>query len=110
MSRDAENTAKPHSRDGTSSDLELKHEKLACEWAHANGWLVAKLQWVGQTGWPDRTFIKNGRAIFIEFKRPKGGKRSKKQIWWVNQIKDHGGHAYFCTCAQDAISVLRMYG
>lgn len=90
--------------------LEVHHEILACEWARDHGWLTPKLQYVGHTGWPDRTFIKGNAVLFIEFKRPKGGRRSEKQKWWVNQINNHGGRAFFCKSADEAIEVLKHYG
>jgi hypothetical protein len=88
---------------------EIAHETLACEWAHDHGWLHPKLQHIGSTGWPDRCFIKNGRCIFIEFKKPKGGRRSPKQIYWVNEIRAHGGLAAFCKTAEEAIAILKDY-
>lgn len=89
--------------------LEHRHEILACEWARDHGWLTPKLQHIGSTGWPDRTFIRRGRVVFIEFKRPRGGRRSAKQIWWIKEINAHGGIAAFCNTAQEAIEILRRY-
>jgi hypothetical protein len=88
---------------------EIRHEILACEWAHDHGWLTPKLQHIGSTGWPDRCFIRRGITIFVEFKKPKGGKRSPKQKWWIKQITDHGGLAYFCNTAVEAIAILEAY-
>ena len=89
--------------------LEIKHEILACEWAHDHGWLTPKLQHIGSTGWPDRCFIRRGRVVFIEFKRPRGGHRTPKQIWWLKQINEHGAEGYFCRTATEAIEILTRY-
>jgi len=71
--------------------LEIEIEEKACKWAEENGWLVAKLQWLNQTGWPDRTFIKNGIVAWIEFKKP-GGVVSKKQKYWHDRMREHGAN------------------
>jgi len=69
--------------------LEIDIEEKVCKWAEENGWLAAKLQWLNQTGWPDRTFMKNGVVAWIEFKKP-GGRISKKQHYWINAMRELG--------------------
>jgi len=66
-------------------------ENLVIAWATGQGWLCPKLQWVNQTGWPDRTFIKNGIVAWIEFKKP-GGVVSKKQKYWHDRMREHGAN------------------
>lgn len=66
--------------------LESEIEGLTVAWAEDNGWLCPKLQWVAQTGWPDRTFIKYGVVALIEFKAP-GGRVSPKQRYWINKLR-----------------------
>jgi len=73
------------------SILEIKIEDRVCKWAENHGWLVAKLQWLNETGWPDRTFIKDGMVAWIEFKKP-GGKPSKKQKYWHEKMREHGAN------------------
>lgn len=51
------------------------------------------LKWVcpGWSGVPDRIILlPRGRVIFVELKRPKGGKRSSLQIWWSRKLQDLG--------------------
>lgn len=51
------------------------------------------LKWVcpGQAGVPDRiVLLPGGRIIFIETKRPKGGRLSKLQEFWGNKLQDLG--------------------
>lgn len=91
------------------SVLEIDIETLVCNWARDQGWLVAKLQWVGQTGWPDRFFLRNGIHIFIEFKKPKGGRIAPKQQHWHDEIWDHEGRAYFAKTAEEGIAILKLY-
>lgn len=50
--------------------IESAIEDWVCDRAEAAGWLVRKLQWVGRRNAPDRLFAKDGRVLFIEFKRP----------------------------------------
>lgn len=51
------------------------------------------LKWVcpGQAGVPDRiVLLPGGRIIFIETKRPKGGRLSKLQEFWGDKLQDLG--------------------
>lgn len=51
------------------------------------------LKWVcpGWSGVPDRlVLLPGGRLIFVETKRPKGGKLSKLQLWWGAEIRRLG--------------------
>lgn len=73
------------------SSRESAIEKDACKWAVRNGWMAVKLQDLGNTGWPDRTFIKNGKVLWVEFKAP-GGRLSPKQRVRILAIRAHGGH------------------
>lgn len=91
--------------------LEVNIEDKVCEWAEDNGWIAAKLQWLSQTGWPDRTFLKkgiDGKPIiaFIEFKRPKG-RRRKKQGYWLGVLLGLGFDGIFCDDATVGINFLK---
>lgn len=51
------------------------------------------LKWVcpGWLGVPDRIcLLPGGHAIFVETKRPKGGKRSPMQSWWSRTLSRLG--------------------
>lgn len=89
--------------------LEIDIEDAVCKWAEEHGWLAPKLQWLNQTGWPDRTFLKNGLTIWIEFKKP-GGVTSKKQLYWARKIREHGGIHYFCDDIETGIAILSHHG
>jgi hypothetical protein len=45
-------------------------EKSVCARAKQLGCLVVKLNGPGQRGLPDRMILRDGRALFIEFKAP----------------------------------------
>ena len=51
------------------------------------------LKWVcpGWAGVPDRiVLLPGGRVIFVELKRPQGGKMSAMQKWWANKLNSLG--------------------
>lgn len=51
------------------------------------------LKWVcpGWIGVPDRiVLLPGGRIIFVELKRPKGGRFSEMQKWWAKKLTDLG--------------------
>lgn len=51
---------------------ERKLENKVRKWAEARGIITLKLNMRGMRGWPDRLFIKDGVAYFIEFKTASG--------------------------------------
>ena len=64
-------------------------EKAVCDFARENGCLVVKLASPGDRGKPDRAFFKDGKTMFIEFKRP-GGKVTALQYRALKQLREHG--------------------
>lgn len=56
------------------------------------------LKWVcpGWSGVPDRIILlPGGRVIFVELKRPKGGRVDPLQIYWRNQLRELGFSVYY---------------
>lgn len=46
-------------------------ETKAKKFARANGWrFVRKVRWIGRRAAPDDLFVKKGRHVWVEFKRP----------------------------------------
>jgi hypothetical protein len=88
------------------SEVDIEYE--VCKWAEEHGWLAPKLQWINQTGWPDRTFLRGGRTVFIEFKKP-GGVVSKKQFYWINRIRSLGFDVFVVDDIDTGIAILRNY-
>lgn len=86
--------------------LESSVEKTVVDYAEKRGWLVRKLRWIGRVGAPDRIFIRDGRVVFIEFKKPR-----KKAIGLQGKegrrIIDHGGEWHQIDNVGDGCELLR---
>lgn len=50
--------------------IEASIEEYVCDLAEKDGWIVRKLRWIGRRNGMDRFFLKAGRIVLIEFKRP----------------------------------------
>lgn len=69
--------------------LEKAIEKKVIEFARRHGWANLKLSGPNDRGKPDRLFLKNGRAVFVEFKTA-GRKPTKKQQYEIEQLQKNG--------------------
>ncbi len=62
------------------------------------------LKWVcpGWSGVPDRiVLLPGGRIMFVETKRPKGGKLSAMQKWWRKTLGELGFQVYVVWTVED---------
>ncbi|MNK37360.1 VRR-NUC domain protein [compost metagenome] len=50
--------------------LEASIEAIVIAFAEERGWFYRKVAWLGRRGAPDRLFARDGRIVFVEFKRP----------------------------------------
>ena len=57
--------------------------------ARATGWLAWKMRIEGRNGCPDFLMMKNGAAIWMEFKSPTGS-LSPQQHLRIKDLRDHG--------------------
>ena len=73
--------------------------------AEMAGWLVRKVQWIGRRGAPDRVFIKDGRLVLIEFKRP-GKEPIGQQRREFNRIKAAYPETYWTDDVAEALDIL----
>ncbi|MCD7711890.1 MAG: VRR-NUC domain-containing protein [Firmicutes bacterium] len=65
-----------------------KELEAACtRYARERGWLSIKLENTGHTGIPDRLYLKDGRAVFVEFKTPGSGRLSLFQSHWLKRLE-----------------------
>ena len=68
-------------------DIETKLRKMV----EAHGGLCLKWVCPGWSGVPDRIILlPGGRVMFVETKRPKGGKLEALQIWWRKRLQGLG--------------------
>ena len=70
----------------STNPLEATIEKAVCDYAKSLGFMHRKMNGLGSRSWPDRMFLKNGRVLFIEFKRI-GGRLSAGQDLMINELR-----------------------
>lgn len=70
------------SKEAAMSRLEKTIESQVCKYAQTRGWATYKFTSPGRRSVPDRLFLHNRRAIFVEFKRH--GKRPTP-----SQLREH---------------------
>ena len=51
---------------------ERKIQQLCERYMESNGWDSERTEHVSDKGWPDTTFHKNGRVLYVEFKTETG--------------------------------------
>ena len=67
--------------------LEKEIEQKLKKMVESHGGLCLKWVCPGWAGVPDRiVLLPGGRVVFVELKRPKGGKVSKLQLWWLKKL------------------------
>jgi hypothetical protein len=56
----------------------------------------------GKPGSPDiHGYLKDGRALFVETKRPKTGRERQEQVDWINKARSCGCVAFFARSIDD---------
>ena len=81
--------------------LEKEIEAKLVKLVKATGGLCLKWVCPGWAGVPDRiVLLPGGRVIFVETKRPKGGRLSERQIWWGEKLISLG--FTWCVVCNDA--------
>ena len=69
--------------------LERQIEAAVCKYAKDEGCIVIKLNGPGDRGKPDRLILRDGKSLFVEFKRP-GGRMSALQEKWQRDLREKG--------------------
>lgn len=85
--------------------LEIQIEVPACEFAEKRGWLQTKFVTTSGRAWPDRIFIRKGRVIFIEFKRP-GEEPTPTQYKRHREIRAQGVEVFWTDNLEEAKRIL----
>lgn len=86
--------------------IESSLEEYVCELAEADGWVVRKLKWIGRRNGMDRFFLKNGRIVLVEFKRP-GEEPRPGQAREIELFKQNGAEVY---AVDNPMTALRLLG
>lgn len=86
--------------------LEKDIERKVVQEAKNAGWLSYKFTSPNYRSVPDRIFVKDGTAVFIEFKRP-GGKLTGGQVREIQKLREAGMHVFVCWSVQEALDALR---
>ena len=61
-------------------------------------------------GFPDlEVFIGNGKSLYVEMKRKKGGVVSEAQQKWITWLNDNGYSAKVCKGADEAIEYVKGF-
>jgi hypothetical protein len=89
--------------------LESQIEAAAVKAAKADGWEAYKFTSPQRRSVPDRLFIREGRVVFIEFKRP-GGKLTSGQEREIAKLRKAGAEVHVCYSAQEAAEALKYFG
>lgn len=84
-------------------------ESAVCKYAKSKGWLPVKLSGPGDRGKPDRMFLRNGKAVFIEFKAP-GKKPTALQLRWLEQLSDMGFVATWVDNVEEGMKFIGQLG
>lgn len=86
--------------------IESSLEEYACELAEKAGWVVRKLRWIGRRNGMDRFFLKDGRIVLMEFKRP-GEEARPAQAKEIELFKQNGAEVYV---VDNPMTALRLLG
>lgn len=86
--------------------VETDIEGKAVKYAEERGWWAAKFVSPGRRGVPDRIFIRDGRVLFIEFKKD-GKEPTAQQLKKHRDMVAHGAEVHWVHNLKQAYDLLR---
>lgn len=88
------------------STLEKEIEQKLKKMIEHHGGLCLKWVCPGWLGVPDRIcLLPGGRVVFVETKRPQGGKRAEMQKWWARKLRALGFLHRWVTCPEEVLAL-----
>lgn len=86
--------------------LEVILEEQVCKWVRLQGGVALKVKIESQRGFPDRLILlPDGIILFVELKKPDGGKTSPQQSQCLELLRSLNQHAFVC----HSLSFLQNY-
>lgn len=84
-------------------------ERELCDRVAARGGLCLKVRTIGRRGFFDRLVVlPDGQIIFVELKRPRGGRLATHQIWYMKAFTELGAAVAVVRSSKD-IDLLLNY-
>lgn len=89
--------------------LESDNTSKAHEYAQRRGWFTFKVDSPTFNGLPDRCYIRRGRVVWIEWKRPGRGETglSAIQVIRIREMREHGAEVYVLDNMQEFMELMR---
>lgn len=81
-------------------------EKHCKKLAENASYLVRKIEFIADTGCPDRLFLKLGHSFWVEFKSPTG-QLSAKQVFTIKKLREAGQEVHVIDNIEDFKKVLK---
>lgn len=93
----------------TKAKLESDNTSKAHEYAQRRGWFTFKVDSPTFNGLPDRCYIRRGRVVWIEWKRPGRGESglSEIQVIRIREMRAHGAEVYVLDNMQEFVELMR---
>src|ERR1700690_3653567 len=85
--------------------LESDLEEHATRWPRGRGWYSRKYRAAGGRGVPDRFYLRNGRVLFVEFKR-RPAVPTVQQWEEIQALLDAGADALYVDSIEDFRAVI----
>lgn len=85
---------------------EIEVERPASQYAEMRGWFEVKIMMASKRGMPDRLYIRDGRFVFVEYKRP-GGVPTKQQERRHRELREYGAEVHWVDNLEQAYEIFR---
>lgn len=86
--------------------LEKTVEGEGSDYAIARGWYEVKIMKTSKRGFPDRYYVRAGRTILVEWKRPGEGP-NPQQVKRHRELRAHGAEVFVIDNMETARAVFR---